>query len=323
MSDGFLESLRIDPSIIKRLPFDGGGMSLLHTFARVSTQLEPVLEDFRPDWCVVVGDVTSTAAAALAAKYHGIRVAHVEAGLRSFDQSMPEEINRMVTDSISDLLLCSEDSGVTNLLAEGKPSHSVLLVGNVMIDSLKYAIESLQPSEMAVETRSLLGERFGFCTLHRPSNVDRVEDLRRLLDTISTCSAIIGGKIVMPIHPRTENRIKEFGLQLGPGIHRLPALRYEDALFLMRGACVVLTDSGGIQEETTWLGIPCVTLRENTERPATCTYGTNRIAGVSRDGIMLATRQALSGSAEYVVPPFWDGNAAERIVNILLEEGNR
>ncbi|HVI09597.1 MAG TPA: UDP-N-acetylglucosamine 2-epimerase (non-hydrolyzing) [Candidatus Binatia bacterium] len=297
--------------------------------AEIMRRIEPVLLDYKPRMIVVLGDVNSTIAAALTAVKLGIQVAHVEAGLRSFDMSMPEEINRKLTDAISNLLFVSEASGVENLRREGVGAEKIFLVGNVMIDSL------LRHREQASHSRLLLDlglrqngsgcRTYGVLTLHRPSNVDGRETLGKILGAIAEVAAEF--PIFFPVHPRTRKNIEHFGLggyfappHIGHGIVPLDPLGYLDFLALNDNARIVLTDSGGIQEETTVLGVPCLTLRENTERPATVDYGTNQVVGVDPEEILKAAQSALSGPARLNRrPPLWDGKAGERIVSILRD----
>jgi len=282
--------------------------------AKVMVAYEKVLQDQRPDLVVVVGDVNSTMAATLAASKLGIKVAHLEAGLRSRDRRMPEEINRLVTDVLADALWAPSQDGVENLLAEGIPAERIQLVGNIMIDSL----EMCRPRIEQLDAFSTFGQRRGsyaVVTIHRPSNVDDPAVLGRLCDLLERVSASI--PLVFPVHPRTRQRIDTAGL-LAQGrdagrIFMPEPLGYTAFLNLVFNARLVITDSGGIQEETTYLGIPCLTMRENTERPVTVTHGTNklcapgelleRVAEVLKDG----TRPA-------PVIPFWDGRTAGRVV---------
>ena len=286
--------------------------------ARVMIALEPVLTRVQPDWVFTVGDVNSTVAAALVAAKLGIRVAHVEAGLRSGDWSMPEEINRVVTDRLSDLLFTTEASADENLRAEGVPEHRIHFVGNVMIDTL------LQHRERALELgvhegMDLERGRYILVTLHRPSNVDDPDRLASLLNALGELTAGTGHPVVLPLHPRTSERVRRLGLEhlLAP-LHVLPPLRYLEFLGLMAAAGLVVTDSGGIQEETTVLGVPCITVRPNTERPATITHGTNRLYDGDPSGLLDEARSALLEVRDGRIPPLWDGHAAERIVRITL-----
>jgi UDP-N-acetylglucosamine 2-epimerase (non-hydrolysing) len=282
--------------------------------AEILKRFEPVMVDERPDAVLVVGDVNSTMACALVAKKLQAPVIHVEAGLRSFDRTMPEEINRLVTDAISDLLLVTEESGRRNLTAEGVPSDRIFLVGNLMIDSLRANINSARQSDVL----SRLGAKpksYGLVTLHRPSNVDDPAHLAELVETLSTIAGEL--PLYLPIHPRTRSRMEEQRLTLHSGIHLTDPLGYLDFLWLMSNSGVVLTDSGGIQEETTALGVPCLTLRDNTERPATIEEGTNILAGTSKTSILNAWSRMKENPKAGRIPKYWDGSAAGRCVEVL------
>jgi len=288
--------------------------------AQVMIKLEPVLRRERPDGVIVVGDVNSTLGAALTAVKLNIPVAHVEAGLRSFDRTMPEEINRVVTDAISDLLFAPSADGVQNLLAEGVVRDRIHLVGNVMIDSL----EALLPraTESGVLGRLGLTERgYVLATLHRPVNVDEDAALKTISQVMGDAATLL--PTILVAHPRTRKRLVESGLLSALEERRvrvLEPLGYIDFLRLMSSAAGVLTDSGGIQEETTVLGVPCLTLRETTERPITVTEGTNKVVGLDRDRILEEVREIADGhAAEPRRPPLWDGHAAERIVQVLFD----
>jgi len=305
----------------------GSGSHAAQT-AEVMKRLEPVLIDFQPDLVMVVGDVNSTLAAAITAAKLGIAVAHVEAGLRSFDRTMPEEINRVLVDAISDLLFVSERRGVENLRAEGVSPDKVFFVGNVMIDTLlrHREVAARSPILQRLGLRDEAAEARSYCvlTLHRPSNVDRKEVLHGILAAVSEIAREM--PVVFPIHPRTRKNIAEFGLEGlvsmngsgSAGIRLLDPLGYLDFLALNDRARLVLTDSGGIQEETTAMGVPCLTLRENTERPATIEFGSNRLVGTDGFRIVTAARAALAEAPRSSrVPPLWDGHAAARIVAIM------
>ncbi|MFQ5530183.1 MAG: non-hydrolyzing UDP-N-acetylglucosamine 2-epimerase [Gemmatimonadota bacterium] len=287
--------------------------------ARVMIALEPVLARVRPDWLFTVGDVNSTVAAALVAAKLEIRVAHVEAGLRSGDWTMPEEINRVLTDRLSDALFTTEPSAADNLLAEGVSADRIHFVGNVMIDTLLEHQERARALDMAAGMNLDVGD-YVLVTLHRPSNVDSRDRLGAWLDALGQVTLATGHPVVLPLHPRTASRVRELRLEhlLAP-LHVLPPLRYLEFLGLMASAGLVLTDSGGIQEETTVLGVPCVTLRANTERPVTITHGTNRLYSGDPDGLVDEVRTALLENREAGIPPLWDGRAAERIARITLE----
>lgn len=289
--------------------------------AEIMKAFEPVVLQHRPDWVVVVGDVNSTIACAMVAVKLGVKVAHVEAGLRSFDRAMPEEINRLLTDAISDLLLVSDASGLENLKREGIPDDKVIYVGNVMIDTLMKHRARAAQSNILNELK-LEAKRYAVVTLHRPSNVDQRETLARILDAFE----IIGRDmpIVFPMHPRTRKNMTELGLD--DRLAALTALKtpeplgYLDFLRLMSEASLVLTDSGGVQEETTILRVPCLTLRENTERPATITEGTNRLVKPTTESIIGAYHDLLNRPVDHDrTPKYWDGSAAERIAEVFAK----
>lgn len=284
--------------------------------AMIMMRLEELLLGDRPDWVVVYGDVNSTAAAALVCAKLLIPVAHVEAGLRSFDRTMPEEVNRLVTDQIADALFTPSPDGDENLLREGIPSQRIHLVGNVMIDTLVELLGAAK-GRPALQSLGLAKQGFGLVTLHRPSNVDDPEVFISLIKTLQQISRRI--PLIFPIHPRTRKRLAEMGLHGSRNDLRLmEPLGYLDFLALQRQALFVITDSGGIQEETTYLGIPCLTFRENTERPVTLTIGSNLLMGQDCAKLKRAVEDILSGQGKRgEVPPFWDGKASHRIARIL------
>ena len=297
----------------------GSGSHAVQT-AEVLKRIEPILIESKPDLVLVVGDVDSTVAASLAAAKLGIRVAHVEAGLRSFDRSMPEEINRILTDALAEYLFVTEEVAVENLLKEGRPPSSIHFVGNVMIDSLLHFLPVAQTSHIGHDLGLMLGEswrRFGVLTLHRPSNVDSIDKLAELLAAVGAVAAEV--PIVFPVHPRTQERLAQAGIAHHPQLMLISPLGYLDFLCLLSNATLVLTDSGGIQEESTALGLPCLTLRECTERPVTISEGTNILVGTDPDKIVAAAREILAGRRKVGrIPKLWDGKAAERIVEVLL-----
>jgi UDP-N-acetylglucosamine 2-epimerase (non-hydrolysing) len=290
--------------------------------AEILKRVEPVLLERNPNLVLVVGDVNSTIAVSLAAVKLGIPVAHVEAGLRSFDRTMPEEINRVLTDAIADYLFVTEEDAVAQLLKEGRPRESIHFVGNVMIDSLRHFLPVAQQSAIGADLGLKNGagwRRFGVLTLHRPSNVDSTEKLTQLLGAIDAVAAEM--PIIFPVHPRTQQHLTQGGIQHHPQLRLIPPIGYLDFLCLLSKSTLVLTDSGGIQEETTALGVPCLTLRENTERPITITEGTNVLVGTDPVKIVAAARDALAGKGKAGrIPPLWDGHAAGRIVDILLKQ---
>ena len=278
--------------------------------AQVISQLEPVLLNRRPDVVVVYGDVNSTMAAALVCAKLLIPVAHVEAGLRSFDREMPEEINRLVTDQLADLLFTPSEDGDKNLLNEGVSTEKIHRVGNVMIDTLV----RLLPLANACPKNGFPG-RYALVTLHRPSNVDDPEVLQEILKTLSNVSREL--EVVFPVHPRTRQRISTAGFH-SSNVHFLEPLPYVEFLSLQTRATFVITDSGGIQEETTYLGIPCLTVRNNTERPITTTVGTNVLVGQDPVALTAEVSKILDGRGKPgSIPPLWDGNTAERIADVL------
>jgi UDP-N-acetylglucosamine 2-epimerase (non-hydrolysing) len=287
--------------------------------AGVMLALEPVLRGRRPDVVVVVGDVNSTLAAALTAAKLSIPVAHVEAGLRSFDRSMPEELNRVVADVLSDVHFAPSRDAVENLRNEGIPAERIHLVGNVMIDSLLACRERARSSTVLDRLGVDPGAYF-LATVHRPSNVDAPQDLRRVADILTRVGALL--PVILAAHPRTANVLAAAGL--GPelergGVRIIGPLGYLDFLQLMAESAAVLTDSGGIQEETTVLGVPCITLRDRTERPITVTEGTNTVTGLDANAVLLAAGFALDGRPTARRPELWDGRAAVRIVRVLAQ----
>jgi UDP-N-acetylglucosamine 2-epimerase (non-hydrolysing) len=282
--------------------------------AVIMQRFEPVLVETNPDAVIVAGDVNSTLACALVAAKLETPVFHIESGLRSFDRSMPEEINRLLTDAISTLLFVTEESGVRNLMAEGVPASRIHLVGNLMIDSLLGHVEQAKARNVPLRLGVVPGG-YGVVTLHRPANVDQMEALREILGALDEISRQL--PLLFPVHPRTRARMAESGLGSDGSLRFLDPLGYLDFLSLMAHAAAVFTDSGGIQEETTALGIPCFTLRENTERPATIEHGTNRLAGVRRDSILAAWSDSQRLPRQPRVPPLWDGKAASRCREVL------
>lgn len=323
MSDRFFEELEIPPPDFNLGV--GSGSHAVQT-AEVMRKLDPFLEVVRPDLVLVVGDVNSTLAAALTAAKLQIPVAHVEAGLRSFDRRMPEEINRLLTDAIADLLFVTEESGRRNLLQEGIAPEKIRFVGNVMIDALQLFRPRWERSSV-FDRLGLHGHRpYGVVTLHRPSNVDDPVTLTQFLDALGELADRL--LLVFPIHPRVKSRLLRQGYGVEPvcpgrrlastGIAYIDPLGYLDFIALMSRARLVLTDSGGVQEETTILGVPCLTLRETTERPVTVAHGTNRVIGADPGRLVKEALRTLEHPPRPKgPPPLWDGRAAERIAKIL------
>ncbi|WP_049557792.1 non-hydrolyzing UDP-N-acetylglucosamine 2-epimerase [Nonomuraea sp. SBT364] len=311
MSDVFFADLGL-PDPVANLGVGSG--SHARQTAALLVGLEETFLEQQPDLVVVYGDVNSTLAAILVCAKLGIRTAHVEAGLRSFDRGMPEEVNRIVTDSLSDLLFATSPDALSHLAAEGVPASKVHLVGNPMIDSLFSALPSLDPAP--VVARLGLPDRYAVATLHRPANVDTPEAARELVSAVLEVSRQI--PLVVPIHPRGRTRLAEAGLVDGPSVRVVDPLGYVDFLSLVRGAALVVTDSGGVQEETTMLGVPCLTVRPNTERPVTITHGTNRL--VTPALLPAAAEKALADGAvtpSGELPPLWDGAAGPRIARVI------
>ena len=297
----------------------GSGSHAVQT-AKIMIEFEKVLLDEKPDLIIVVGDVNSTIACSIVASKLNIKIAHVEAGLRSFDCTMPEEINRMVTDTLSDFLFVSEESGLENLKREGISDSKVFFTGNIMIDSLVHYLDRIDQSNMLSEYE-LNKQNYILTTFHRPSNVDtgsNIQSLGNLLNSLAEKR-----KIIFPIHPRTLKNIQKHDLwnKMHSNIISTDPLGYFDFLALMRNAEMVITDSGGIQEETTYLGVQCLTMRENTERPVTIELGTNQLVGTDISAIKSAADGVLDGKVKKGgVPKLWDGKTAERIVSILMEK---
>ena len=312
LSDIFFEQLRIPrPDVSLEV---GSGSHAVQT-AEVMIRFEKTVLERKPDVVLVYGDVNSTVAATLVCAKLGTKLAHVEAGLRSYDRTMPEEINRLVTDQLADLLLIPSEEAEGNLLREGIAREKIHFVGNVMIDTLK----ALLPQARMPDVPGL-GDKFALVTLHRPSNVDEPETLKRILETLTNLSERL--QIVFPIHPRTQARIKSLGFHFENSnrIFTIPPTGYLECLALQQRATVVVTDSGGLQEETTALGVPCLTVRENTERPITITNGTNTLVGTDMELLTREVAQILAGQGKGGrVPPLWDGLASERIADILLQ----
>lgn len=321
MSDAFFRDLEMPQPDVH---LEVGSASHAAQTAAIMQAFEPVVLAYQPDWVLVVGDVNSTLACALVCAKLGVKVAHVEAGLRSRDRSMPEEINRLLTDQISDLLLTPSADADANLIAEGISKERIKLVGNIMIDSLHSNLERAQRSRIRADL-DVQDKEYAVLTLHRPSNVDDQGAFSRILAALAEVSRRL--PIIFPAHPRTGKMIDEFRLHDKRGglgdLRLIEPLGYLDFLALLSAARLVLTDSGGIQEETTVMGIPCVTLRQNTERPITVEMGTNILAGNDTARIVAAALQTLDHPVEKTtvrIPPLWDGHTAERILDALAQQ---
>ena len=329
MNESFFQQLGIRAPDVS---LEVGSGSHAQQTAQIMQRFEPVLDAHRPDAVLVVGDVNSTIACALVAAKRGIDVVHVEAGLRSYDRTMPEEINRVLTDQLCERLYVTERSAIDNLVAEGIARERAVFVGNVMIDTLLYSLDRAVPAAQTIASACAAADRaeevflrapngFALLTLHRPSNVDDPATLARLLDTLASLVADV--PVVFPVHPRTRERIqsvRDSTFLDDPRVLALPPIGYFEMLGLTRSAKFVLTDSGGLQEETTALGMPCITLRENTERPITIDEGTNVLVGTDPVAIRAAVRDILAtGGKRGRRPELWDGHAAQRIVADMLQ----
>jgi UDP-N-acetylglucosamine 2-epimerase (non-hydrolysing) len=320
MSDVFFQQLGLpQPDISLGV---GSGTHARQT-AEVMVRLEPILEERRPDWVLVYGDVNSTAAGALVCAKLLIRLGHVEAGLRSFDRTMPEEVNRLMTDQLADALFTPSVDGDKNLAREGIPPEKVHLVGNVMIDTLIRLLPKAEAGwpDLCQRLNLQKTERgFALVTLHRPSNVDQNDSLTALVDVLDLIGRDI--RVLFAVHPRTRQRMATFGLKpTSEQVQLVDPLGYLDFLALQKHAAVVITDSGGIQEETTFLQVPCLTVRENTERPITISQGTNRLVGRDPSRLYREMQRVLAGEVRRgKVPPFWDGRAGQRIAAVLTAD---
>jgi UDP-N-acetylglucosamine 2-epimerase (non-hydrolysing) len=313
MSDVFFQQLDI-PQPDYNLGVGSG--SHAQQTAQIMMQLEPVLLDRKPDLVLVYGDVNSTVAAALVCSKLLIPFGHVEAGLRSFDNTMPEEINRILTDRLANYLFTPSIDGNENLQNEGVSGDKIHLVGNVMIDTLIRLLPRTNGSGFS-EKLALAKRSYVLVTLHRPSNVDDAEELFKIFEALNEIASGIG--IIFPVHPRTRQVMRQFAIKhLSPNLHLVDPIGYLEFLGLQKNAALVITDSGGIQEETTFLGIPCITVRENTERPITIAIGTNVLVGRDMNRVKIEARKILSGAAKTgSIPPLWDGRAGERIAAII------
>jgi UDP-N-acetylglucosamine 2-epimerase (non-hydrolysing) len=317
MSDAFFTDLAMPaPTVFLGI---GGGTHAEQT-ARIMVEFEKTCLQLQPDLVIVVGDVNSTIACALTAVKLGIPTAHVEAGLRSYDRKMPEEINRIATDSICDYWFTTEESGTNTLLEQGCDKDKVFFVGNTMIDSLHYAMPMVHNATILQEI-GIQKKEYALVTMHRPSNVDEPEQLSALMNILAELSN--QKAIVFPVHPRTKQKLQEYGLMhiltTHPALHLISPQGYINFVALMNNADFVLTDSGGIQEETTVLGIPCITARTSTERPSTVSLGTNILIDPSPESIHKALHQMMNEPRKIGhIPPLWDGKAAERIASIIV-----
>lgn len=319
MNEVFFEELGIpEPDVFMAA---GGGSHAQQT-AKIMVAFEELCQNEQPDAVLVVGDVNSTLACSIVAKKLNIPVAHVEAGLRSGDMTMPEEINRLVTDSISDWFFVTEPSGVSHLQREGKAESAIHYVGHVMVDNVLYQaakLKAMDASAFEVLAKVPADRRYGVVTLHRPSNVDSAAMMMRIGGALRDIAEEL--PLIFPVHPRTRGNLEKFGIDLGPNVTLVGPQPYMAFLSLWKDAAVVLTDSGGLQEETTALSVPCITIRENTERPVTVDEGSNVLAGTDPQRIVAEARKVLRGEGKQGRRPnLWDGKAAERIVEVLGRE---
>lgn len=322
MNDVFFQELGIPTPDVR---LNCGGGTHAEQSGKIMMAYEACVAEDRPACCLVVGDVNSTLACAIVAKKAGVPVAHVEAGLRSGDRAMPEEINRLVTDAITDWFFVTEPSGRAHLLREGQSPDAIHDVGHVMVDNLLYQAAKLGQDfdTTTLESDALKRQlgRYAVVTLHRPSNVDGEANLRRAAGVVNALAAEV--PVVFPMHPRTRKNLEALGVALAPNVHVLGPQPYMSFLHLWKDAVVVLTDSGGLQEETTALGVPCVTMRESTERPVTVDEGSNVLAGTDPARVLEACRDALGGRAKAGRrPALWDGHSSERIVEALAARLN-
>jgi len=319
MSDIFFQQLALPAPDVN---LDVGSGSHAQQTAQIMSRFEAVVLKHQPDLVLVYGDVNSTVAAALVCAKLEVRVGHVEAGLRSFDRTMPEEINRLLTDQLADLLFTPSADGDANLLREGVAAEKIHLVGNVIIDTLVHLLPAVVCSD-ATTRLYLKAKGYGLVTLHRPSNVDEPAILRQIIGALAQIAADL--PLIFPVHPRTRQKLAALSLPMDdPRLQFVDPLGYLDFLALQRNATVVITDSGGVQEETTYLGVPCLTVRENTERPVTVTLGTNTLVGRDLHRLRKETQAILRGEIrQRHIPPLWDGKAGERIANVIASWSSR
>ena len=317
MSDVFFRDLGMDkPDIALGV----GSGTHAHQTAAIMTAFEKAVEQHRPDWILVVGDVNSTVACSMVAAKTGVKIAHLEAGLRSFDRSMPEEINRLLTDQISDLLLIPSPDARENLLREGIAEDKIAFVGNIMIESLINSEKKIAASHIHSKL-SVTPGNYALLTLHRPANVDSRKEFIAILEAVSHVGAHV--PVVFPAHPRTRKMIKEFEVPQN-GFKVIDPVGYHDFLALQKHAKLVLTDSGGIQEETTFFKVPCITIRNNTERPVTITQGTNILAGTDPEKIRHKAEAVINGEYKQgIVPEKWDGEVSERVARALIKKKDK
>lgn len=316
MSDIFFDQLGMRaPDVNLQV---GGGSHAQQT-AGIISRFEPVLLEKKPDGVIVYGDVNSTAAVAMVCSKLGFKLIHVEAGLRSYDRTMPEEINRLITDQLADVLLTPSIDGNENLQREGIPASRIHLVGNIMIDTLVRILPVADERFSHLAAQHDL-KKFGLVTMHRPSNVDDITHLRPIVEALDHIAEHV--PLVFPVHPRTRQRLDEHGLKINR-LKLIEPLPYVDFLAFQKHAALVITDSGGVQEETTYLGVPCLTVRENTERPVTVTIGTNQLVGFDLELLEGEALKILAGKGKGgAVPPFWDGHTAERIAEVLTTDSH-